>query len=73
MLVLQAFHPLVSSSPYLDSLVDFQLNEDLKLSLDFLRLAFLHMSYLFARGPFGMVFEHLWDAFDFKDFATSFL
>jgi hypothetical protein len=33
----------------------------------------MHMSHLFVRGPSNMVFEHLWDAFDPKDFASGFI
>lgn len=42
-------------------------------TLDFLRSTFLRMSHLSARGPSGMVFEHLQDVFDFEDFANSFI
>lgn len=27
----------------------------------------------FAKGPFGMVFEHFRDVFDFEDFANNFI
>jgi hypothetical protein len=53
--------------------MNFQPNKDLKLSLDFFRLTFLRMSHLSRGGPFGMVFEHIWDVFDSKDFASSFI
>jgi hypothetical protein len=29
--------------------------------------------HIFARGPYGMVFEHLQDVFDPKDFVNGFL
>lgn len=41
--------------------MDFKLDGDLELSLDFFRSTFMRMSHLFRGGPFGMVFEHLWD------------
>ncbi len=53
--------------------MDFQLNKDLKLSLDSFRSTFMHMSHLSVGGLFGMVFEHLWDVFDPKDFASNFI
>ncbi len=31
------------------------------------------MSHLFGGGVSGMVFEHLWDAFDFKDSINGFI
>jgi hypothetical protein len=43
MSTLQVFHPSISPSPYLDSLVDFQLDRKIKLSLDSFRSAFVHM------------------------------
>jgi hypothetical protein len=31
------------------------------------------MSHLFEEGFYGMVFEHLWDVFDFKDSTNGFI
>jgi hypothetical protein len=53
--------------------MDFQPNGELKLSLDFLKSTFMQMSHLSAGGPFGMVFEHLQDAFDPKDSTNNFI
>jgi hypothetical protein len=68
---LQAFHLSVSPSPYPNSLMAFQLDEDLMLFLDSFRLTFMGMSHLFTRGPSSMVFQRLQNAFDLKDFASS--
>jgi hypothetical protein len=53
--------------------MDFQPNINLKLSFDSFRLTFMRMFHLSIGGPFGMVFEHLWDVFNFKDFASGFI
>jgi len=55
---LLALHPLDINSPYLDSLLDFQLDLDLELSINSFKSAFFHMFHLSSGGPFGMVFEH---------------
>jgi hypothetical protein len=41
--------------------------------MDFFRLTFLHMSHLLVGGPFGMVFKHLKDFFDFEDSTNGFI
>ncbi len=56
---LQVLHPLISFSSRPHSLIDFQPNGNLELSLDFLKLAFLRMSHLSLKGPSNMVFKHL--------------
>jgi len=56
---LQVFHPSISFSLCPHSLIDFQPNGNLELSLDFLKLAFLRMSHLSLKGPSNMVFKHL--------------
>jgi hypothetical protein len=68
--MLQALHPLGLDSPYLYSLLAFQLDTDVELSMDFLRSDFLHMSHLSTRDLLGMVFKHFWKFFDLKD-STS--
>ncbi len=65
--VLQAFHPWDLDSSYLYSLLAFQLDIDVELSMDFFRLAFLHMSHLSTKGPLRMAFKHFWNFFDLKD------
>jgi hypothetical protein len=67
---LHVLHPLVLPSPWPNSLMDFQLDRDLELSLDSFRSAFMHMSHLFAMGFSSVVFKHLWDVFDLKDFVN---
>ncbi len=53
--------------------MDFLLDKDLELSLDFFRVAFMHLSPISTRGPSSMVFEHLWDVFDLKDSTNNFI
>jgi hypothetical protein len=70
---LQAFHLLVLASPYYKFFMNFQPNRALKLYLDSFKLIFMRMSHLSRRGPSGMVFEHIWDVFYSKDFASDFI
>lgn len=58
-IALQAFDPSNSSLPCSNSLMEFQLKADLDFSLDMFKSAFIHSIHLLARGPLGMVFEHL--------------
>jgi hypothetical protein len=59
---LTAFHP--KSDGYFPLFFkDYKLDQDFKLSSDSFKLAFQHMPHLSSNGPFGMVFEHLWDNF----------
>jgi len=60
-------------SPYLDSLLNFQPNSNLKLFVDSFKLTFLHMFHLSDGGPFGMVLEHLQKYFDPKDSTSGFI
>jgi hypothetical protein len=53
--------------------MDFQPDGELELSLDSFKSTFMHMSHLSTRGPFGMVFEHLQDAFDPKNSINDFI
>jgi hypothetical protein len=53
--------------------MDFQPDGELELSTDSFKSTFMHVSHLFAKGLFGMVFEHLQDAFDFKDCTNDFI
>ncbi len=71
--VLQTLHYLNLDSPYSNSLVDFQLNINMELSLDFFNLVFLHMSYLLISGSSGMPFEHFWDFSNLDDLASGFI
>jgi hypothetical protein len=71
--VLQTLHYLNLDSPYLDSLMDFQLDINVELCMDFLNLVFLHMSHLLTSGSLGMTFEHFWDFFNLEDFASGFI
>lgn len=71
--IFQTLHPSISLSPRPHSLMDFQQNGNLELSLDSFRSAFLHMSHFSSMGPFGMVFEHLCDAFDLKNSTSGFI
>jgi hypothetical protein len=56
---LQGLHPLDLDSPCLNSLMDFQLDIDVELSLNFFNSIALHMSHLLVSNPLGMVIEHL--------------
>lgn len=51
--------PFDVAFPCLDSLIDFQPNKNLKLSLYSFKSTFMCMSSLSKGGPFGMVFKHL--------------
>jgi hypothetical protein len=71
--VLQTLHYLNLDSPYSDSLMDFQLNINMELSVDFFYLIFLHMSHLLISGSSGMAFEHFWDFSNLDDLANGFI
>jgi hypothetical protein len=60
------------SSPCLDSLLDFQLDSDLEVSLDSFRSTFIWSLHLLIGGFPSMVFEHLQDLFDFKYSTNGF-
>jgi hypothetical protein len=66
-------HSPNTNSPCSNSLVDFQLNSNLKFFVNFLRLTFLDMFYLSTSGPFNMVFKHFWNSFDLEDSTNSFI
>ncbi len=71
---LLALHPSTIDSPSRsDSLLDFWLDLDLKLSMDFFRLIFLCMFHLLVAGSSGMVFEHLQAYFDHEDLTHGFI
>lgn len=70
---LLALYPPNIDSSCLDSLLNFQPYSNFELSMNFFRLTFLHMFHLLAHGPFGMVFEHLWDSFDLGDSRSGFI
>jgi hypothetical protein len=57
----------------LESLLDFQFDSNLELSMDPFRANFLHMFHLSANGVFGMVFEHLRNSFDLEDLVSGFI
>ncbi len=51
-----SFPPFNVAFPYLNSLINFQLDKDLKLSLYSFKSTFMHMCSPSKHGPFGMVF-----------------
>jgi len=55
--VLLALHLLDTNSLCLDSLLNSNLNVDLKFFVNFFSLLFLCMFHLSTGGPFGMGFE----------------
>jgi len=55
---LLTLHLLNIDFPCLYFLLDFQLDANLQLFVDYFRSTFLWMSHLFIGGSFGMVFEH---------------
>ncbi len=57
--VLQAFHPLESSLPCLDSLMKFQLEVNLDVSLGMFKSTFIHLAHLSTKVHLGMEFKHL--------------
>jgi hypothetical protein len=71
--VLLTLQPLNTDSPCSDLFLDFQLDSNLKLFIDFFKLAFLCMSHLLISGSFGMVFEHFRNIFDLKDSVNGFI
>jgi hypothetical protein len=70
---LLVLHPSNANSPCLGSLLDFQLDWDLEVSMDSFRSIFLPMFHLLVGGPSSMVFEYLQDYFDPKDLANGFI
>jgi hypothetical protein len=70
---LLTLHPLDIDSPCSNSLLNFQFDSDLELSMDFYRSIFLTMSHLSTSGPFGMVFEHFRNFFDLEDSTNGFI
>jgi len=52
------YKPYILEFPFLDSMMDLQLDTNVELSLDFLRSTFLHMSQLSIGGLLAMVCEH---------------
>jgi len=56
---LLGLHLLDINFPYLDFLLNFQLDSNLKFFVDFFKLAFMHMSHLLTNDPSSMLFEHL--------------
>jgi hypothetical protein len=70
---LLTLHSLNTNSPYLDSLLNFQLDSNLKFFMDFFKSAFLRIFHLSYIGPFGMVFEHLWNFFNLKNSINGFI
>jgi hypothetical protein len=59
-------------SLYLDSLLSFQPNSNLKLFVDSFKSTFLDMFHLSYGGPFGMVLENFQNYFDPKDSTSGF-
>ncbi len=57
---LQALHPSNSDSLYSNSLMDFESDTNVKLSMDYFKSIFLHMSHLSTSGSLAMVFQHIW-------------
>jgi hypothetical protein len=55
--VLQALHPSNLNSPCSNSLIDFQHDTSVKLSMNSFRSVFLCMSHLSTCGSLNMVFE----------------
>ncbi len=70
---LQALHLSNSNSPCLNTLMDFQLNIDVELSMHSFRSTFLGMSHLLTCSLLSMVFEHFRNCFDLEDLVTSFI
>jgi len=70
-LVLSTLH-LQSNGFHLLFLKDYELDHDLKLSSDFFKLAFQHMSHLSASDLSRMNFEHLQNHFHMKDSINGF-
>jgi hypothetical protein len=58
---LLSFHPLDSSLLCLNSLVQFQLKENLDFKKNAFRSTFIHLTHLSTSGPSNMVFKHLQD------------
>jgi len=56
---LLGLHLLDINFPYLDFLLNFQLDSNLKFFVDFFKLAFMRMSHLLTNDPSSMLFEHL--------------
>lgn len=71
--MLLVLHPPNIDSPYLDSLLNFQPNSNLKLFVDSFKSTFLRMFHLSDGGPFGMVLKHLQNYFDPKDSTSGFI
>jgi hypothetical protein len=63
---------LKSNGYFLLFLKDYEPNRDLKYFSNSFKMAFQHMLHLSTSGPFGMVFEHLWDYFHLEDSASGF-
>jgi hypothetical protein len=55
--ILQALHPLDLNSPCSNSLINFQHDLNVQLSMNSFRSAFLCMSHLSTCGSLSMVFE----------------
>jgi hypothetical protein len=71
--VLQTLHYLNLDFPYLDSLMDFQLDINVELCMDFFNSFFFHMSHLLASGSSCMAFVHFWDFLNVKDLGSGFI
>jgi hypothetical protein len=56
---LQTLLPSNLDSMYSNSLMDFELDTNVKLSMDYFKSIFLHMSHLSTSGSLAMVFEHI--------------
>ncbi len=56
---LLGLHPLDIISPYSNSLLNFQLDSNLKFSMDSFKSAFMCMSHLLTNDLSSVVFEHL--------------
>lgn len=52
--------------------MDFLLNVNLELSLDYFKLTFMRLSHLSTWHLLNMIFEHLWIFFDPKDLMSGF-
>jgi hypothetical protein len=70
---LQTLHLSNSIFPFLDCLLDFQLNTNVERPIDVFRSTFLHMSHLSVVYPLSMVFEHFLIFFYPKDLFNSFI
>jgi len=70
---LQTLHLSNLIFPCLDCMLDFQLNTNVELHIDFFRSIFLRMSHLSIVFPLGMVFEHFWIFFYPKDLFSGFI